>query len=76
MKNIYIDINLLFHLLNYNPSATEPTSNKKQQLEGPPLKRSNFQVKATDSHCLEVFIEKVEQSNFSQLILTKGFFTI
>lgn len=39
MKNIYIDLSLPFHLLNFNPSATEPTNNNEQQLEDPPLKQ-------------------------------------
>ena len=39
-------------------------NNDEQQLEDPPpkkvVKTANFRVKATDCHCLEAFIEKIE----------------
>ena len=50
-------------------SSTEPfINNEEQQLEDLPSKKvvktAIFRVKATNSHCLEAFIEKIEQSIF------------
>ena len=56
-------------LQNSNQSSTELSiNNDEQQLEDPPLKKvvktANFHVKATNCHCLEALIEKIEQSIF------------
>ena len=67
---------------NSNQSTTEPSvNNDEQQLEDPPpknvVKTANFRVKATNSHCLEVFIEKNEQSMFHpENVNTKVFHNI
>ena len=58
---------LRFHFHNSNQSSTElSVNNDEQQLEDPPpekfVKTANIRVNATNSHCLETFIENIEQS--------------
>ena len=52
-----------------NQSSTELLiSNDEEQLEDPPprkvVKTSNFRVKATNSHCLKAFTEKIGHNIF------------
>ena len=60
--------NLRFHYLNATSTVIDTTDNNKQGLDEPSLKKvekkSNFWIKATNSHNLEAFIEKVEHIIF------------
>ena len=60
---------LRFQLQNSNQFSRELSiNNDEQQLEDPPpkkvVKTASFCVEATNCHCLEAFIEKIEQSIF------------
>ena len=73
---------ICFTFQNFIQSSTEPSIyNDEQQLEDPQwktvVKTANFRVKATNSHYLEAFIEKIEQSIFHRKnVNTKVFHNI
>ena len=69
---------LRFHYLNAASTVTYTNDNNKQVRDEPPPKKaekkSNFRVKATSSHNLEAFIEKIEHIIFQPSNRNKNVF--